>query len=84
MTQVAEHINEVKKDYETSLLVQVMYVCMSIITVNVYSLYVRMCIRDVYVIAVDTCLRTHATQEIHIEETGSITGSITPVAPLFL
>ena len=28
MTQVAEHINEVKKDYETSLLVQVMYIIM--------------------------------------------------------
>ena len=32
MTQVAEHINEVKEDYKTSLLVQVMYM----ITIYVY------------------------------------------------
>ena len=43
MTQVAEHINEVKKDYETTLLVQVMYVhTLHTSIMLLLSMYVRM------------------------------------------
>ena len=46
MTQVAEHINEVKKDYETTLLVQVMYVhTLRTSIMLLLSMYIRTYVR---------------------------------------